>query len=225
MSNQPASGGPLLEVTGLRHRYGDRLVLSLDDWVLRRGENQLLLGPSGSGKTTLLSVLTGLLTPTEGEVRLDGQRLSELTARERDERRAATFGLVFQDHHLISSLALEDNLAFARYVAGQDSDPAWTNMLLDQLGLADKRQAKPATLSRGEAQRAALARAAIARPPILIADEPSSALDDANTDRILTLMTDLCAHWDATLLVASHDQRLITHFDNRLHLGAHGGQE
>lgn len=223
MEGRSATPETLIEVSGLSHDYAGRTVLALDEWCLKEGENQLLLGPSGSGKTTLLSVITGLLKPTAGDIKLCGEYLSRMSPSQKDKARATSFGLVFQDHHLISSLSVEDNLAFARFVAGQDDDPEWTQTLLDRLGLAEKRNSKPATLSRGEAQRAAIARAAITRPPILIADEPTSALDDANTDHVLTLMTDLCKRWGATLLVASHDNRLASYFNHRLDLAGQTG--
>lgn len=223
MEDLSAAPETLIEVSGLRHTFGNKTVLTLDNWSLMHGENQLLLGPSGSGKTTLLSVITGLLQPTSGDVKLRGQYLSQMSSGQKDKARATSFGLVFQDHHLVSSLTVEDNLAFARFVAGLADDPAWTATLLERLGLAGKKNAKPSTLSRGEAQRAAIARAAITRPPILIADEPTSALDDANTDHVLTLMTDLCEKWGATLLVASHDNRLTSYFSHRLDLAAQTG--
>jgi putative ABC transport system ATP-binding protein len=213
-------GDTLMKAEGVRHQYGTREVLRLENWALRTGENQCLLGPSGSGKTTLLSALTGLLRPTEGEVHIAGQALFSLTGVKRDRLRAATIGLVLQDHHLVSSLTLMENLAFAQFIAGRGDDTAWANELLDRLQLRHRRDAKPHSLSRGETQRAAIARATINRPPILIADEPRSALDDDNAHRVISLLTDLCSTCGATLLVATHDSRIRHHFDKRLTLPA-----
>ncbi|MEX0300243.1 MAG: ABC transporter ATP-binding protein [Kordiimonas sp.] len=209
---------PLVEAFSLKHLYSEREVLRLNHWALRPGERHLLLGPSGSGKTTLISILTGLLQPTSGQVNIAGKTLASLSPKAVDALRAKTFGLVFQDHHLVSSLSLEDNLLLALRFSGQEKDEQWAHQLLALLGLEHLRHCKPSILSRCEAQRAAIARAAICKPPILIADEPTAALDDANTDRVITLFTNLANEWGAALLVASHDSRLSHHFDTRISL-------
>lgn len=210
---------PLIEVSGLRHTYGSHEVLHLDHWCLQKQVNQLLIGPSGSGKTTLISILTGLMQPTSGEIWIDGDLMSGKGPRQLDKHRVSTFGLVFQDHHLVSSLSIKDNLALAQHFAGQKTDQAWADHLIERLGLKEKQYAKPANLSSGEAQRAAIARAAICKPSIIIADEPTSALDDQNTDRVISLLRDLCDEFAATLLVASHDARIKPYFERSLDLG------
>lgn len=222
MTEIKAAGTALLEIKELQHSYGAHDVLQLDHWRLNEGENQLLLGPSGSGKTTFLSILSGLLQPSSGQIWVQGRQISGMKPRELDKLRASTFGLVFQDHHLVSSLTLEENLDFAQYFARKKADPDWAPHLLSRLGLSDKKHSKPASLSRGEAQRAALARAAICRPPIMIADEPTSALDDRNCERVAELLQDLCQEWGATLLVASHDARIKRFFTKTLELGEEG---
>lgn len=219
--NEPEIGKkPLIEVEGLRHTYGSNEVLFLESWQLQSGTNQLLVGPSGSGKTTLISILTGLMQPSSGTVQVLGQQISGLRTRELDRLRVSVFGLVFQDHHLVSSLSVAENLALAQHFAGQKQDRSWANHLLEQLGLRNKQQAKPASLSAGEAQRAAIARAAVCKPKILIADEPTSALDDKNTEDVVGLLKSLCSLWGATLLVASHDARIKPHFQKCLDLGS-----
>lgn len=216
MASSLTQNGPLFEVSGLSHSYGDKQVLAIDTWQLNPGEHQLLLGPSGSGKTTFLGVLSGLLSPTAGEVAALGKSFDQMTSKDRSNFRAKCFGFVFQDHHLVSSLTLEENLQLARHLAGLGEDTAWEDKLLAHLGLIDLRKSKPASLSHGEAQRAAIARAAITRPKILLADEPTSALDDANTRSVMELLKSLSEEAGSTMLVASHDSRLKPFFDHTL---------
>lgn len=221
IENEPST--PLIEVAALSHRYGDREVLQIDQWAVSPAEKHLLLGPSGSGKTTLISILTGILQPTSGQVSVLRQELTGLAPKVVDGMRAKTFGLVFQDHHLVSSLSLEDNLSLALHFAGLPNNIAWMHQLLELLNISHLRHNKPSSLSRGEAQRAAIARAAICKPPLIIADEPTSALDDSNTERVITLFTDLVNEWGAALIVASHDSRLKRHFEKQLSLGPSTG--
>ncbi|MBO6569309.1 MAG: ATP-binding cassette domain-containing protein [Kordiimonadaceae bacterium] len=204
---------PLLQVTELRHSYGDKQVLSLDTWQLLTGEHQLLLGPSGSGKTTLLGILSGLLSPSEGTINAMGRDVGNMTLSELSSFRARNFGFVFQDHHLVSSLSVEENLRLARHLANLPADQDWENQLFDRLGLTSLRTSKPASLSHGEAQRAAIARAAVTRPKLLLADEPTSALDDDNTQRVMALLKSLSEQAGSTMLVASHDSRLKPFFE------------
>lgn len=209
---------PLLRVAGLSHRYGDREVLSIPDWQLVAGEHQLLVGPSGSGKTTFLGILSGLLSLTKGSVEVLGKLIDDMPLAVSSAFRAKNFGFVFQDHHLVSSLTVEENLALARHLAGLREDTGWTNRLFDQLGLTSLRASSPASLSHGEAQRAAIARAAVTRPPMLLADEPTSALDDENASRVMELLKALSEEAGATLLVASHDSRIKSFFKQSLML-------
>ena len=209
---------PFVSVRDLCHRYGDRTVLRLKNWQLDAGEHQLLLGASGSGKTTLLSILAGLLTPTEGQVHLCGREITSLPAAARDRFRAAHIGIIFQDHHLISSLTVDENLDLAIGLAGQKRDAEWCTYLLEKLGLRDRKHAKPRQLSRGEAQRVAIARAAAVRAPLILADEPTSALDESNADNAISLLFQIADDYGATLLVASHDRRIMHRFGHLLHL-------
>ena len=207
---------PVIEASAIRHQYGRREVLNLERLRVMPGENQLLLGPSGCGKTTLISILTGLLKPSSGHVSVMGQTLGPLSASALDILRTQTFGLVFQDHHLISSLSVEDNLFLALHFADQKQDKFWIHKLLALLDLEHLRHSKPSSLSRGEAQRAAVARAAVCKPPIIVADEPTSALDDTNTENVVSLFTSLVNEWGAALVVASHDNRIKHHFDQQV---------
>lgn len=221
-SSNISDGQTLIEAKGLRHSYGDEDTLSIDSWSLIKGEHQLLLGPSGSGKTTFLSIITGLLKATAGNIFVQAADLPKTEIKHIAAYSSKVFGIVFQDHHLISSLSLDDNLRLAQKVSQKPIDPNWSTELLKRLGLFDKRKAKPHMLSRGEIQRAALARAASTRPHILIADEPTSALDDENTKEVMAILTDLADHSGATLLVASHDSRIMPYFSKQLSLKGYG---
>lgn len=212
---------PLLKVTGLRHSYGERQVLSIDAWQLLAGEHQVLLGPSGSGKTTLLGILSGLLSPTDGAIEILGTAADKMAVGDLSSFRARNFGFVFQDHHLVSSLSVEDNLRLARHLAGLPEDRDWENQLFDRLGLSKLRASKPASLSHGEAQRAAIARAAVTRPKLILADEPTSALDDENAHKVMELLKDLSDEAGSTMLVASHDSRVKPFFEHTLTLHKH----
>ena len=208
----------MLEVSGLRRRYAGQLAVSVDAWTAGAGEQWLVQGPSGCGKTTLLHLVAGLLRPDSGEVRIDGQALSALGGGALDRFRGRHVGIVFQRLHLIEALTVRQNLALARSLAGLDPDPGRIDETLDALGVADKAAARPHTLSRGEAQRVALARALINRPKLVLADEPTSSLDDANAERAAALLRDRAAALGALLVVASHDRRIAGAFAHRLDL-------
>jgi putative ABC transport system ATP-binding protein len=208
----------LLEIRDLRHDYGTRTVLSVPSWDVAKGEASLVLGPSGSGKSTLLAAICGLLTPTAGRIKLAGEEVTGLSAVRRDAFRARRVGLVPQTLHLIGVLSARDNLRLARRLASLPEDGAWIDACLASLGLAGLAARKASELSVGEAQRVAIARAVVNRPALILADEPTSALDDANCDKAMALLREQAAACGATLLVATHDQRVRRHFSHRLEL-------
>jgi ABC-type lipoprotein export system ATPase subunit len=209
----------VLSLKGLRHRYGAREVLNIERFEAASGEHCLVLGPSGCGKTTLLHILAGLLQPTEGEVQVAGQRLKELSGAALDRWRGRTLGIVPQKLHLLASLSLLENLQLAQFLARTPVDAGRAREVLARVQLGDRAAARPHELSHGEAQRAAVARAAINRPRLLIADEPTSNLDDANCERALDLLQAQARDCGATLIVATHDQRARSRFSQRLELG------
>jgi ABC-type lipoprotein export system ATPase subunit len=193
----------VLSLKGVRHRYGAQDVLRIERFEAGQGERWLVLGPSGSGKSTLLHILAGLLRPTEGEVAV-----------------ARPVGIVPQKLHLIPSLTVEQNLLLAQYLAGARQDPARADRLLASVGLAELAGSRPHQLSHGQAQRVAVARAVMNRPKLLIADEPTSNLDDAHCAAALELLESQAAECGATLVVATHDARAASRFEKRLKLGA-----
>jgi putative ABC transport system ATP-binding protein len=212
----------MISVEGLRHRYGERQVLALDAWQAAAGEHWLVLGASGSGKTTLLCILGGLLRPSAGRVTVAGEDLAALSGTALDRFRGQRVGFVPQKLHLIASLTVADNLLLAQYLAGVEQDRARVYEVLGVLGLADRARARPAELSHGQAQRVAVGRAVINRPQLILADEPTSNLDDAHCAQTVELLESQAAACRATLVVATHDQRVHARFEKRIALGMTG---
>jgi putative ABC transport system ATP-binding protein len=208
----------VLSLKGVRRHYGGREVLHLEDFEAAAGEHWLVLGASGSGKTTLLNLVAGLLAPSAGEITVGGQRLEALRGAALDRWRGRTVGIVPQKLHLIPSLTVLDNLVLASYLASLSSDVERARALLGNLDLEEKANSKPAELSHGQAQRVAVARAVMNRPKLLLADEPTSNLDDENCLLVLDLLQQQSKAVGATLIVATHDQRARQRFDRRLDL-------
>jgi putative ABC transport system ATP-binding protein len=216
---------PVLSGRRLTHTYGkgeQRTValreVSLD---LLPGQFTLLMGPSGSGKSTLLSVLSGLLRPEEGSVTTLGQDLWGLTDRERERFRLRHFGFIFQGYNLFPALTarqqLEMVLRWGEGVGGREARSR-TEEMLALLGLAGKGRLRPGQLSGGEKQRVAIGRALIKRPIFCFADEPTSALDWAHGETIVELLRAAARDQGGTVLVVSHDARLIPYADQVCHL-------
>jgi putative ABC transport system ATP-binding protein len=208
----------VLSLKGVRRSYGAREVLALDAFEAAAGEHWLVLGASGSGKTTLLNLLAGLLAPSAGEVTVGGQRLDALRGAALDQWRGRTVGIVPQKLHLVPSLSVLENLVLAPYLAGLAPDRDCARSLLSGLSLEQKTNSKPHELSHGQAQRVAVARAVMNRPKLLLADEPTSNLDDENCFLVLDLLQQQSRAVGATLIVATHDQRARQRFEKRLDL-------
>jgi len=210
----------VLSLRGLRQRYGAREVLALERFEAAAGEHWLVLGASGSGKTTFLNLVAGLLKPSEGGIEVGGQALAKLEGAALDRWRGRNVGIVPQKLHLVSSLNVLENLLLAPYLAGLPSSKSHAIGLLENLSLQDKATARPHQLSHGQAQRVAIARAVMNRPKLLLADEPTANLDDANCLQALNLLQNQAKECGATLIVATHDQRAKARFEKRLELGA-----
>lgn len=210
----------MLQLQGIRQRYGAKQVLALERFAADAGEHWLVLGASGSGKTTLLHLVAGLLAPSAGEIEVGGQALAKLEGAALDRWRGRSVGIVPQKLHLVSSLSVLQNLLLAPYLAGLPTDSGRAFSTLEQLGLKDKAAARPHELSHGQAQRVAIARAVMNRPRLLLADEPTSNLDDASCFQALDLLQQQAGECGATLIVATHDQRAKAKFEKRLELGA-----
>jgi putative ABC transport system ATP-binding protein len=203
----------VLEAKKVSVTYGskDTRVRALEDVSLgfESGTLTLIMGPSGSGKTTLLSLLGCLMTPDDGSVFVDGNEVTSLNERERTELRREQIGFVFQAFRLFHSLTAFENVMIAAEIAGtrdQQSSES-SRQLLEHLGLGDKLNVKPKALSGGEKQRVAIARALLPNPKILLADEPTAALDAKAGRQIGEILQDLAEQQKRTIVVVSHDQR------------------
>ena len=195
-------------------------LLSNIDFKIKKEKDLLITGPSGIGKTTLLSVLCGLQIPTEGSIRYNDISLYSLSENKIDEFRGKQLGIVFQNFNLINVFTIKQNLQIANTAEGsQDTDHLYD--LLERVGLADKSHIKVSNLSIGEKQRVAVARAFIGQPKWIFCDEPTSSLDDKNTDIITNLIKEESLRHKASLILITHDKRVqsILNFNEILRLG------
>jgi putative ABC transport system ATP-binding protein len=210
----------MFEIRNLKHAYDGTEVLNVAAWQVEQGSQWLVLGPSGSGKTTLLHILAGILRPSAGQVSIAGQDMSALPGNAVDRFRGRHIGLVLQRLHLMASLTALDNLLLAQYLAGLPQDQGRGREVLAGLGLTEKTAAYPHELSFGQAQRVAVARAVVNRPQLLLADEPTSNLDDERCVQALELLQGQAQACNATLVIATHDQRIKARMPNQFTLGA-----
>lgn len=215
-----------LLVEQLQHSYprpelSRRPVLDIAHWQLSAGEQVLLRGVSGSGKTTLLNILAGLLRPARGEVVVDGYRLFAHSEAARDRFRAGRIGYVFQMHHLIGNLTARENVEMPLVFAGQGDYLQRRKAalhLLERLGLAEVADRRPIQMSTGQRLRVTVARSLVTRPHLLLADEPTAALDSCARDGTIHLLQEVCREREAILIVASHDPALERRFDRTVDL-------
>ncbi|GAA4786757.1 ABC transporter ATP-binding protein [Olivibacter ginsenosidimutans] len=198
----------VIALDDVKFNYTDDVKLSFPRFTLRKGEHCLILGNSGSGKTTLIHMMCGLLRPSSGKVILNGVDIYGLSAKQLDHFRGQNIGLIFQQTHLIRSLTILENLQLARWLAGLKEDREELLLVLQRLKIADKATNYPHQLSQGQAQRAAIARALVNRPMFLIADEPTSSLDDHHAALVLDLLLDQSQNFGASLIIATHDKRV-----------------
>ncbi|WP_316810794.1 ABC transporter ATP-binding protein [Pedobacter heparinus] len=208
----------MIAINSVSHHYPGGQAIAFKDWRINKGEQWLLLGESGSGKTTLLHILTGILKPEAGEVNINETSIYGLSSKKLDQFRGRNIGIIFQRPHLIKSLSISDNLILAQSLAGLPTDLNRVQEVLNSLGIANKLHAYPDQLSQGQLQRVSIARAVINKPTLLIADEPTSSLDDKNARAVLDLLLQQSGINQATLIVATHDKRVKDVFINTYQL-------
>lgn len=187
--------------------------VQLDD-----GENLLILGKSGVGKTTLLHLLAGLLKPTSGSVIINQTDITTLSSRKLDQFRGREIGLVFQKNHAIQSLNLIENLEARLLFSRKQKNDEFIASLLKELDLFNQKKQNPKQLSEGQLQRLGIAMAVVHQPKLILADEPTSSLDDINCNIVIDLLKQQAQKNKANLIVITHDQRIKPHFQNAVQL-------
>jgi putative ABC transport system ATP-binding protein len=185
-------------------------VIDIEDLSIADGEQVALIGSSGSGKTTLLHMIAGIVAADTGriEYQLAGEvavDIAKLSEPDRDVFRGGHVGYIFQTHHLLGGFTALENVLLGMSFTGRKPDRAWARRLLDDVGLSDRRDYKPEKLSVGQQQRVAVARALANRPKLVLADEPTGALDPATAQQVLELIRKLCVEVGASLLLVTHD--------------------
>lgn len=204
-------GNVILTIEGVSHTYPGRTTLSFPDCTLMAGDTAALVGPSGSGKSTLLMLIAGLLEQQTGRIGVAGQELARLHGAARDRWRGRTIGIALQSFHLLTRLSVLENLTAAQYLSGNAVDVGAARDTLSALGILDLAHERPRRMSSGQIQRAAIARAVVNRPRLLMADEPTSSLDDEAAEAALTLLLGESRRLGAALLIATHDRRVKAH--------------
>ena len=207
----------MINAKGINFKYNDQASFSFPDINLGKDENLLIIGSSGIGKTTLLHLLAGLLESNSGSINLYGQDISKLTQHQIDKFRGQNIGIVFQKPHFVNSLTVKENLQLAQYL-GNKKDQNRIIDILSSLDILDKQNKKPKKLSQGEKQRASIAMAIVNSPKLILADEPTSSLDDENCDRVIKLLKKQASEFKAQLIVITHDNRLKKHFKKSIKL-------
>jgi len=216
--------GLVMEATGVVKDLGVGVAqiraLKGVDLALKGGELTLLMGPSGSGKTTLLSILGCMLTPTEGTVRVRGDAIAGKNPEELAKLRRENIGFVFQSYHLFPTLSAADNVRLALDVRGETGADAKdkAHAALDRVGLSSKTRNYPSQLSGGEQQRVAIARAVVGDPSVILADEPTAALDSENGKAIMGILAAIAKDPGRGVLVVTHDPRLVPFADRIIHI-------
>lgn len=214
------SGGNRMDIVKMEHvtkiyGTGDTRVWALDDvnLTVKKGEMLAVVGASGSGKSTLLHVMGGVDTPDNGNVIVDGKDLTKLSDVEMSVFRRRKIGFVFQAYHLIPVLTVEDNIKMPILLDHKKPDKDYIEHIIELLGLQDRRKHLPNQLSGGQQQRAAIARALANRPSLILADEPTGALDSVNGNEVMTLLQDSVKKLNQTLVLITHNIDLAREAD------------
>ena len=207
----------MIKTEALKFNYNNEVSFNFPDILLNKNENLLIIGSSGIGKTTLLHLLAGLLQSNSGSINLYGQDISKLTQHQIDKFRGQNIGIVFQKPHFVNSLTVKENLQLAQYLGNKKDDSRIVD-ILSSLDILDKENKNHKKLSQGEKQRASIAMAIVNSPKLILADEPTSSLDDENCERVIKLLKKQASDFNAQLIVITHDNRLKKHFKKSIKL-------
>lgn len=210
----------MIQLHGITKNFGSLQVLRGIDLQVNRGEVVAIVGPSGAGKTTLLQIMGTLDRPDEGEVIIDGENVSRLSATKIAHFRNKNIGFVFQFHQLLPEFTALENVMIPALIGGTSKKEARQRAqeLLDFMGLADRAEHKPNQLSGGEKQRVAVARALVSHPAVVFADEPSGSLDTHNKEELHRLFFDLRDRMGQTFVIVTHDEALASQTDRTIHM-------
>ncbi len=202
----------------IRFSYGKGTDFSFPDIATSRGESLLITGGSGKGKTTLLHLLGGLQRPQQGEIIIEDTNIAVLSEKKLDRFRGKNIGLVLQQSYFVASLNVIENVVLASWLATGKQATQKATALLAQLGLTEHLHKLPSQLSIGQQQRVSIARALINEPKLLLADEPTSSLDDENAFTVADMLDSLAKQYGTALVIVTHDQRLKDRFRNQIAL-------
>jgi putative ABC transport system ATP-binding protein len=214
---------PIVSARDVTRRYGhgDAAVDALRGITLDfpAGAYTAIMGPSGSGKSTLMHILAGLDRPTSGTVLIDGQDITAMDDGELTKLRRDQVGFVFQFFNLVPVLNAEENMLLPLSIAGRKPERAWVEQLMDAVGIADRATHRPSELSGGQQQRVAVARAMVARPAVVFADEPTGNLDSKTSDEVLGLLRRAVDEFGQTVVMVTHDAHAASFADRLVVLG------
>ncbi|HSZ69612.1 MAG TPA: ABC transporter ATP-binding protein [Solirubrobacteraceae bacterium] len=212
--------GTIVSATDLRRRYGEgeAAIDALDgvSVTFPKGRFAAIMGPSGSGKSTLMHNLAGLDQPTSGSVCVDGVELTELDEKHLTQLRRDRIGFIFQTFNLLPVLSAEENILLPLSIAGRKPDQEWLDRLIDTIGIRDRLHHRPAEMSGGQQQRVAVARALVARPAVVFADEPTGNLDSKSSGDVLALLRQAVDDFDQTVVMVTHDAHAASFADRLL---------
>jgi putative ABC transport system ATP-binding protein len=220
----PPTDEPAVDLRGVRKVYpvGDEEVVALDHATLRVEQNEIvaLVGPSGSGKTTLCSIVGGILSATEGTVRIAGKDITGYREKQLSAFRRESVGFVFQAVNLVPFLTARENLLVVDEMGARTGAPARerADLLLEELGLADRRNNLPSQLSGGQRQRVAIGRALMNDPAVILFDEPTSALDTKLGEQVMQLIRDEMHGRGIAAIIVTHDERMTHYADRTVHI-------
>ena len=208
----------MISTKNLRFSYSKDQEFIFPDLYCEAGSTLLITGDSGKGKTTYLHILAGLLQPKSGEIIIGNTDLVSLSEKSTDKFRGKNIGVVFQKSYFIAALTILENLEMASWLATGIKHTKRAKRLLEQLGIDNQAEKLPYQLSIGQQQRVSIARALMNEPKVLLADEPTSSLDDKNAEKVIDLLTSLSKEYKAALLIVTHDSRIKEKFINKITL-------
>lgn len=208
----------MITTKNIKFSYSKEQEFVFPDLYCEAGNTILITGDSGKGKTTYLHILAGLLRPKSGEITIDTTNVLALSEKETDNFRGKNIGIVFQKSYFIAALTVLENLEMASWLASGKKQTDRAKKLLQQLDIENQASKLPSQLSIGQQQRVSIARALMNEPKVLLADEPTSSLDDKNAEKVIELLTFLSKEYKAALLIVTHDSRIKEKFTNKITL-------